>query len=188
MQVLRSNSLYKTLQPPIFVKTLLDFHSFLYYTITLYHLLTMPLQAQPATEADAARAIAIEMVAYGKHPLSSILFPGPPPPPDHPSSRVNFLISQLRESPDNCKWYKVVDTDLEGEDSMIAFSMWYTYATPKTKQTTPREWGPGTNPEVCEAYFGGMTSNYEQKWANKAHMCTYSLLILQQYDTCLQGV
>ncbi|KAF7560294.1 hypothetical protein G7046_g3843 [Stylonectria norvegica] len=113
----------------------------------------MPLQLLPATEADAARAAAIENIAYGPSPMEDALFPGPFPPGT--GDRVDSLVGQLRADP-SCRWLKIVDPDLEGEN-MIAFAMWFIWETPRVGEPTPRRvYGPGTNAEGCRLFFGGM--------------------------------
>ncbi|KAK2594702.1 hypothetical protein QQS21_007612 [Conoideocrella luteorostrata] len=130
----------------------------------------MPLKVTPATAGDARRAVAIEMVAYGPNPSSAALFPGPTPP-EGDESRVQMLIQQLGEDP-ACRWAKVVDTDLEaeGQDGMIAFSMWYMWEKPRETLPPTRPWGPGTNPEACELFFGGMRREWIQRMARKPHV------------------
>ncbi|KPM34500.1 hypothetical protein AK830_g12070 [Neonectria ditissima] len=114
----------------------------------------MVLHLVEATEDDAARAAAIEQVAYGPSPVSAVLFPGPRPTEGNP--RAAGLISQRRADP-ACRWLKVVDPSIDGssEDKMIAFAMWYIWATPPSSSLSGAR-GPGSNPEACELFFGGM--------------------------------
>ncbi|KID93157.1 Acyl-CoA N-acyltransferase [Metarhizium guizhouense ARSEF 977] len=130
----------------------------------------MPLKVVAASAEDAARAVAIENLAYGPNPYSAALFPGPFPPGGD-DSRVKMLIHQLEEDP-ACRWVKVVDTELEaeGHDGMIAFSKWYIWETPRDTLPPTRQWGPGTNPEACELFFGGMRREWIQRMASKPHV------------------
>ena len=133
----------------------------------------MPLELHPAVEADAAKAVAIEKVAYGPNPTGKVLFPGPFPAED--DSRVTLLKTQLNEDK-ACKWMKVVDPELvaKGEDGMVAFSMWYVWEAPRPKDSfPPRKWGPGTNAEACEMFFGGMIKKWNERLGGKSHICEY---------------
>ncbi|KAH6660108.1 putative GNAT family acetyltransferase [Truncatella angustata] len=113
----------------------------------------MPLELQPATEADIHRGVEIEGIAYGPSPFSAILFPGPMPA-DAKDVRAEVLTKQLHED-STTRWHKIVDTDLpEGEEQMIAWSKWHVYT--KKPELTPREFGPGCNVEACEMLFGGI--------------------------------
>ena len=131
----------------------------------------MPLTVVPATAEDAARAVAIEQAAYGPNANSYFLFPGPFSV-GQDQSRVEKLTQQLQEDP-ACRWAKAVDTELEahGEDGMVAFSMWYFWEKPRGKPFPPREWGPGSNPEACELFLGGMQREWAERMADRPHVC-----------------
>ncbi|KOS22034.1 hypothetical protein ESCO_001887 [Escovopsis weberi] len=127
----------------------------------------MPLKVVPASEADAARSAAIEAIAYGPTAVSRVLFPGPFP--SDGSSRVDVLVQQLRADP-ACRWLKVVDTDLadRGEEDMVAFAKWYIWeGEPIYREPT---WGPGTNPEMCDAFFGEMTRRWWERYERRPHL------------------
>lgn len=126
----------------------------------------MVLEVQPATEADASRAVEIENIAYGPSPFSAILFPGPMPA-DAKSGRAEFLTKQLNED-STTRWIKVVDTDLEGEQ-MVAFSKWHVY-TEKPKLTL-REFGQGCNIEACEMLFGGLQKQRARILGDRPYVC-----------------
>lgn len=139
----------------------------------------MPLHVSPAGPADAPRSVAIEGAAYGPNPNSAALFPGPFPPGNEIRAdeiRADTLRAQLAADP-ACRWVKVVDTDLEaaGTDGMVAFSMWYFWSTPRDTLPPRPPWGPGTNPEACELFFGAMRDEWTRRWAGKPHACESSL-------------
>ncbi|OAP55832.1 hypothetical protein AYL99_09984 [Fonsecaea erecta] len=110
----------------------------------------MPLVLQPANEADAARAVEIEYLAYASNPLNPILFPGPFPP-EAKNERAEGLIKQLHEDP-TTRWMKVVDTET-GE--IAAFAKWNIIQEPREPART-RQFGPGCNVQACEEFFGGI--------------------------------
>ncbi|KAI1504357.1 acyl-CoA N-acyltransferase [Biscogniauxia marginata] len=114
----------------------------------------MPLELQPATEADARRAVEIEALAYAPSPFNAILFPGPFPP-EARDFRAAELAKEMKEDA-TARWLKIVDMDLEGdgEQKMIAFAKWHVYADGPTPGTS-RTFGPGCNAEACEMLFGG---------------------------------
>ena len=137
----------------------------------------MVLKVLPATEADAPRAASIESIAYGPNPISNALFPTTTTTTTSSSSsnpRATQLIDQLRADP-SCRWVKVIDTDLQarGEEAMVSFAKWYIWDTPQPP-APPQEWGPGTNPEACEMFFGGMRERRNARFAGKPFVCTLS--------------
>lgn len=83
---------------------------------------TMPLQVLPAMgPEDMYRCAVIENRAYGTYASNAILFPGPFPP--------DVLVTRGQEMQEQCEQpgsfcFKVVDTDLEGDEQMIAFAKW----------------------------------------------------------------
>lgn len=133
----------------------------------------MTLKVVAATAEDATRAVQLESLAYGPSDHSKALFPGPFPEAGD-DTRISTLVHQLQED-SACRWAKVVDTELEdkGENGMIAFSMWYMWEKPRETLPPTRPWGPGSNPEACELFFGGMRREWEDKMSKKPHVCTF---------------
>ncbi|KAJ6779366.1 hypothetical protein PWT90_04031 [Aphanocladium album] len=130
----------------------------------------MSLYLAPAGEADADRFAAIEQAAIPPDATSDVLFPGPFT--DDGMSRGDQLRQHLRTDPD-CHWVKVVDRNLEaqggkGEEAIVAFSVWYFWET-QSKPLPPAEWGPGTNAEACELYFGGLDKRWQDDFGSKPH-------------------
>ncbi|TFB02742.1 hypothetical protein CCMA1212_005381 [Trichoderma ghanense] len=114
----------------------------------------MPLAVLPATEADLPRSVAIERRAYGPNKTTPIFFPG-----EGLSLEDRVAQMSARKRDDSaCRWIKVVDADLEakGEESMIAFALWFIYSGDVKPSLPRRSWGAGTNPEACDAFFGEM--------------------------------
>ncbi|KAI1660208.1 acyl-CoA N-acyltransferase [Daldinia decipiens] len=132
----------------------------------------MPLELQPATEADAPRAAEIESAAYGPNPFNKILFPGPFPP-EAVAGRGAQLAAELKRDP-TARWLKVVDTDLPEGEQMIAFAKWHIY-TEKPPQPAPRSFGPGCNAEACELVFGDIAKLRSRIWGDKR--CVYLSLL-----------
>lgn len=140
----------------------------------------MVLRVAPATEADAQRSAAIESVAYGPNPLGAALFPPPPPPStstpvtqdaDGLSPRAKQLIGLLHDDPVSCRWVKVVDTEIaDPAEAMISFSCWYFYEKESPVQG-PQTFGAGTNPEACEAFFGGMRMRRNERIGGRPFAC-----------------
>ena len=142
----------------------------------------MPLQALIATEADLPQSVAIEKVAYGKSVLDHVLFPGPFPP-ETDEARVKALIEQMRPDP-ACRLVKVVDSDLPEEENAISFALWFFWETTnKGPSKPPRTYGPGTNPEACKLFFGGMDKRREEIMAGKPYACKLLLLIKTNLGT-----
>lgn len=68
------------------------------------------------------RSAVIEQEAYTVFPTNKILFPGPLPP-DVLKHRAEDFKKEAKE-PNNF-FFKVVDTDLEGDEKMIASAKWH---------------------------------------------------------------
>ena len=131
----------------------------------------MPLVLQEAVEADAARIVEIERLAYASNPLSTTLFPGPFPP-NAAEERAQGLIEQHRKDL-TIKWMKVVDSET-GE--MAAFAKWDIVETPTTKESVRgRMFGPGCNVEACEEFFGGMHTKRRELMGDRAHCCKFDV-------------
>ncbi|KAI1461881.1 acyl-CoA N-acyltransferase [Annulohypoxylon moriforme] len=127
----------------------------------------MPLELQPATEADARRSLEIEKAAYAMNPYNEILFPGPHPP-DALDGKAKGMISELNKD-STIRWSKVVDTDLPDGEQMIAFSKWFIHSEPPKPQPL-RDFGPGANAGACEALFGGTKTQRERFWGDMPHV------------------
>ncbi|KAK4088893.1 hypothetical protein Purlil1_6746 [Purpureocillium lilacinum] len=149
----------------------------------------MALKVLPASAPDVRRSVAIEKRAYGPNRSSVALFPGPFPEPapgvSPDAARVDTLLTQLREDPAACRWFKVVDPDIppaaagevgsDGDGSsaadgeMVAFAMCYFWTTPRDSLPPRPAWGPGTNPEACELFFGRLRDEWLARMAGKPH-------------------
>ncbi|KAI1849266.1 hypothetical protein JX266_005227 [Neoarthrinium moseri] len=128
----------------------------------------MPLEIQPATEADIRRAVELEFKAYGPNPFSAILFPGPKPDGDTIGTRAEYLTTQ-RKGDATTRWSKVIDTDLPQDEQMIAFSKWHVYT--EKPQLTPREFGPECNVEACQKLFGGIQQQRFRILGDRPYVC-----------------
>lgn len=85
----------------------------------------MPLKVLPAGKADMYRSAVVEREAYLPLQTNDVLFPGPQPI-DVLKYRASDLAKDTEEP--NVFCFKVVDTDLEGDEieQMISFAKWYT--------------------------------------------------------------
>lgn len=82
------------------------------------------------------------------------------------------MTTRQKEEPAT-QWIKVVDADLEakGEESMIAFSMWFIWSGELRPIFPQRSWGAGTNMEACDAFFGEMDRRWWARFQGKPHVC-----------------
>ncbi|KAL7936373.1 acyl-CoA N-acyltransferase [Trichoderma chlorosporum] len=128
----------------------------------------MPLTIAPALEEDLPRSIAIEKRAYGPSKVTPILFPGEGLSLE---DRIAVMTTRIRGEP-AAQCIKVVDTDLEakGEESMIAFSLWFVWAADLRPSLPERKWGAGCNVEACEAFFCEMDRRWWAKFEGKPHV------------------
>ena len=133
----------------------------------------MPLKVLPATDEDAPRSFEIEHLAYQatNDPINDLLFPGPMPP-DANEKRAEGLLKLKQESP-YIVWLKVVDEEL---DLMIAFAEWHIYETevPKAKKRT---FGPGSNPQVCDEFFGALATKTAELMGKQPHVCRSEIMV-----------
>lgn len=128
----------------------------------------MAIVVRPCSDTELHRACAIESLAYADNPLNPILFPGPFPS-DSQQKRVDQLV-QMRKNDSTAVFLQAIDTD---SGRMIASAKWHVYSTPEETQIPIRnlEFGPGTNPEACRAFFGGMTERKEVIMGRRPHVC-----------------
>lgn len=142
------------------------------------------LKVIPAGEADIARSVAIEKVAYGPNVTSPILFPGPFEG-NSDADREGHMLKMLHADPISCRWIQAVDENLiaQGQHGMVSFSMGYLW-TSTVNPPPKRTWGPGTNPEACELLFGTMTKKWFERMGGKPHFCMslLSFLVLHRAD------
>ena len=127
----------------------------------------MPLKVVEATLDDAPLFKEVEAAAFKDAGSSTALFPGPFPKDTGADHRIESLRKQKSEDP-CCRWAKVIDTDL---DVAIAFGKWYMWGTPRTEPMPPVVWGPGSNLEACDVFFGGMRKEWEARMQGKPHSC-----------------
>jgi hypothetical protein len=135
----------------------------------------MAIIIRDVVDEDIPRACEIESAAYAKNPLSPIFFPGPHPP-DAQQRRITQLI-QMRKNDPTAHYVQAYD---EETGQMIAFAKWHVYDTPEAaaaSQRPTRTFGPDTNREACEAFFGGLVAKKKELVGQKMHIRTaYNLL------------
>lgn len=126
---------------------------------------------EPATEADATRFADIEEAAVTPDASSAVLFPGPFDSQE--TSRADDFKKYLASEP-ACRAVKVIDTELQarGEQAVVAFALWYFWEQ-GSEPLPPTTWGPGTNPEACEMYFGGLDRKWQDTMGGKPHACKW---------------
>lgn len=131
----------------------------------------MPLELQPATEADAGRSVDIERAAYALNPLTRILFPGPFPA-TAADDRAKLLTTELKSDP-TTRWFKVVDPELPEAEQMVAFAKFHVFT--ERKHPAPRSFGPGCNVEACELLFSSIAKLRErtQEHEDGSYICKY---------------
>ncbi|ETN37745.1 uncharacterized protein HMPREF1541_07368 [Cyphellophora europaea CBS 101466] len=128
----------------------------------------MPVKVEYASDEDAPRSFEIEHLAYteSEDPVEPLLFPGPMPP-DASEKRAAIILKHKREDA-SIVWLKAVDTET---GQMIGFAQWHIYEPGKPiPEPPPREFGPGSNPEVCEAFFGSIDAKRQQVMGDKPHI------------------
>lgn len=125
----------------------------------------MVLRLELATASDATRSIDIEKKAYGTSEIGPCIYPGPfPPTTSDKIPRVKNLLKMLNDP--HCRWIKVIDTDLSEDEQMISFSCWYFFTDPY-QPMEPQDYGPGSNPEACEAFFGEFRMKRNARFGGK---------------------
>lgn len=129
----------------------------------------MAIILRDVSDADIARSLEIETAAYADNPLGPILFPGPFSE-EHQSKRIPEMI-ELRKSDSTCHFIQAYD---EESKQMVAFAKWHIYDTQeaaRAAQRPKREFGVGTNPEACEAFFGILSEKKKEHVGDRPHLC-----------------
>jgi hypothetical protein len=129
----------------------------------------MAIVVREASDDDLPRAIEVETAAYADNPLNPVLFPGPFPP-DASKNRVPDLIN-LRNSDPTVKFLQAYDEETK---QLVAFAKWSIYKTYEEAAASDRpmrSFGPGTNQEGCEAFFGILKSKKKELMGHKPHLC-----------------
>jgi hypothetical protein len=148
----------------------------------------MPIKVTYANDSDAQRAFEIENAAYAAaaDPVSPLLFPGPHDP-NGVAVRAASLLEQKQADPTTI-WLKAVDDET---DDLIGFAEWHVYEPGKPVPKPPvKAWGPGSNPAVCEAFFGAIADGRERVMGGKACVCEFAVFPLVDLTgavLCLDG-
>jgi hypothetical protein len=137
----------------------------------------MPLELQPLNTADTLRAAHIGDAAYAANPHNRILFPGPFPPNVF-ELRAEELAAELAADVEG-KWLKIVDTELTGDEAMIAWGRWgfYPERVPADanngtgEDSGERNVAPWMNGDACTAVFGGVAKTRDRILNGKGHAC-----------------
>lgn len=131
----------------------------------------MPIVVRDVSDADLQRACDVERLAFARLPLNPILFPGPFPP-DSREQRISMLV-ETRKKDQSTRYMQAYD---EETAQLVAFAKWHIYATPEVAaaaERPARNFGPGTNREACEEFFGGMSKKKKELVGTRPHLCTF---------------
>jgi hypothetical protein len=131
----------------------------------------MAIVVREALDDDLPRAVEIESAAYADNPLSPVLFPSPFPP-EAREQRVPGLI-EMREQDPTVRFMQAYDEETE---QLVAFAKWHVYDTPvaaAAAQRPSRSFGPGTNKEACEDFFGKLSSKKRELMGDRPHLCMF---------------
>ncbi|KAF1933437.1 acyl-CoA N-acyltransferase [Didymella exigua CBS 183.55] len=132
----------------------------------------MSIVVRDVSDNELHRACIIEAAAYADSDLNPILFPGPFPP-DSQQKRVDRLI-QMREDDSTAIYMQAID---KASGRMIASSKWHIYKTPKETNIPSKkmEFGSGTNPEACIAFFGAIEERKKETMGDRPHIYLHML-------------
>ncbi|KAF2024915.1 hypothetical protein EK21DRAFT_77658, partial [Setomelanomma holmii] len=119
------------------------------------------------------RACEVEAIAFASNALSPLLFPGPMPS-DSRHQRILQLV-ELKKTDPSVRFMHAHDEETK---QLVAFAKWHVYDTPEAaaKSDRPmRSFGPGTNREACEAFFGGLSIKKKEHIGHKPHLYLHML-------------
>ena len=128
----------------------------------------MSIIVRSVSDTELHRACIIEAAAYADNDLNPVLFPGPFPT-NSQQRRVDQLV-QMRKDDPTAVYIQAID---RASGRMIASAKWHIYRTPEETKIPIRklEFGPGTNPEACMAFFGGMMEKKKEIMGTRPHLC-----------------
>lgn len=128
----------------------------------------MSIVVRPVSDTELHRACIIEFAAYADNDLNPVLFPGPFPS-DSQQKRVDQLVQMRKEDP-TAVYLQAIDTT---SGRMVAAAKWHVYKTSEDTTIPIRklEFGPGTNPEACKSFFGGMMERKKKVLGDRPHLC-----------------
>ncbi|UPX12614.1 uncharacterized protein EKO05_0003155 [Ascochyta rabiei] len=132
----------------------------------------MPFLIHPVSNTELHRASTIEAAAYASNPLNPLLFPGPFPP-DALQKRVDSLI-RMRQEDSTAVYTQAIDSVSR---RMVAFAKWHVYGTHEACLLPARalEFGPGTSPEACRMFFGGLVQRKSELVGGRPHVYLHML-------------
>lgn len=124
----------------------------------------------PATEADCATIASIEAISNceasktkPENNISRVIFG----PSNDTSLRAKDLLDKLQNDKSMQMW-KVVISDDNGEDKIIALSIWHYYLEPKViEDWKDIEWPPTAHAEGCNAYIRSATAMRKKHMSGK---------------------
>ncbi|KAH8733199.1 acyl-CoA N-acyltransferase [Phaeosphaeriaceae sp. PMI808] len=132
----------------------------------------MAILVRELSDDDFPRACEVESAAFKDDPLGPILFPGP-----HAPDGREHKIAQLKETRKSDPSVRYMQAYDEETGQLIALSKWNIYDTPELAAAgrPPRDFGPGSNPAACKAFFGGLSKKKSETIGNKPHMFLHIL-------------
>ncbi|KAF2823663.1 acyl-CoA N-acyltransferase [Ophiobolus disseminans] len=133
----------------------------------------MAIIIRDVSDDEIPRVCAIEHAAYADNLLSPFLFPGPFPA-DSQQQRVTQLID-MRKTDSTARYIQAYD---EETGQLIAFAKWHVYdssSAAAAARRPARNFGPGTNVEACEAFFGSLSTKKDELMGEKPHLYLHML-------------
>jgi hypothetical protein len=134
----------------------------------------MAIVVRDVSDDELPRVAEIETAAYADNPLSPILFPGP-----FPSDSGMQRLAALKEQRDGDPTARYIQAHDEETGLLVAFAKWHIFNTPEAAaaaQRPTRSFGPGTNREACEEFFGTLSSRKKALIGDKPHLCKYCVV------------
>jgi len=145
----------------------------------------MAITIQELPDSQIPEACAFEHAAFASDPLGASIFPGPFDE-NSAQNKIDSLIKARQEDP-AIRYMAAYD----GETGrIVAFSKWCVYETDEAAKNSARpkrDYGPGSNPEACEKFFGGLAAKKKVVMGERPHYCEYSMLV-QLCDMVMQVV
>jgi hypothetical protein len=114
---------------------------------------------QPVGDDDFPVIALLQAHGFGPSPVSKLMFPSQSP--EEQAKHGEGMLRNASKDP------QAIFSKAVKDEKIVGFSQWYYYVEEPLKKDAPSDredgkdfppeiWGPGSNADLCETFFGGM--------------------------------